>query len=151
GATLSNGAAKAASGGIVTFATLSVDKAAAYTLTASGGGLTKASAGFTVNARAEERRVGKVRRANVTAGATKAQVEVRGEGAHGGTATGVCAWVGVACTSAGGATLSNGAAKAASGGIVTFATLSVDKAAAYTLTASGGGLTKASAGFTVNA
>ncbi|HEY6109244.1 MAG TPA: hypothetical protein VIV56_10130, partial [Gemmatimonadales bacterium] len=145
-----------ASSGLASFSTLSIDSAATYTLTANGGGLTGAtSSSFTISVGVASKLAFHVQPANATAGvaiAPAVQVEVQDAG--GNRVTGYTNNVTVAFgTNAGSGTLSGTKTVAASAGLASFSTLSVDKAAAgYTLaaTATGVGTGATSTTFTIS-
>jgi hypothetical protein len=135
----------AAASGVASFSTLSIDSAGTgYTLTASTGGLTGATSNsFNITVGAASKLAFHVQPANATAGvaiAPAVQVEVQDAG--GNRVTGYTNNVTVAFgTNAGGGTLSGTKTVAASAGLASFSTLSVDKAAAgYTLAATAVGV-----------
>jgi hypothetical protein len=139
----------AASSGLATFNTLSIDSAGTgYTLTASATGLTGATSGtFNVSVGAPSKLAFGVQPISTTGGATIAPpVTVRILDA-GGNLTSSTATVGVAITLGTGnpaATLSGTKSVAAVNGTATFSTLSIDSAASnYRLDATSSGLTSA--------
>ena len=155
GATLSGTATVAAVMGVASFSTLSLDKAGAYTLSATAGGLSGAtSASFTVAAAAPSSLAFTTQPTSAVAGAAIAPaVQVTLRDAFGNTAP-VSSPVTLAlAANPGPGTLSGTTTVAAVNGVATFATLSVDRAAAgYTLAASSGALPGAtSSAFNVTA
>src|SRR5207248_1339838 len=113
-----------------------------YTLTASSGGLTGASAGFNVTAGGAGTLVFTVQPRSAVAWArVTPAIQVTARDANGNTATGFTGNVTLAIgTNAGGGTLAGTATHAAVGGVATFAGLSIDKVGTgYTLTASATG------------
>ena len=147
----------AASSGVASFSTLSIDSAATgYTLTANGGGLTGAtSSSFNITVGAASKLAFHVQPANATAGvAISPAVQVEVQDAGGNRVTGYTNNVTVAFgNNAGSGTLSGTKVVAASAGLASFSTLSVDKAAAgYTLaaTAAGVGTGATSTAFTIS-
>ena len=157
GASLSGTKTVAATSGVASFATLSIDKSGTgYTLLATSTGLTETTtAAFSVAAGAASQLQVSVQPSNASAGAAiTPAVQVTAHDALGNLAT---AYVGnvtmaiTAGTGTAGATLSGTITSAAAGGVATFGTLSIDKAGTgYKLTASASGLSDAtSAAFDV--
>ncbi len=110
-------------------------------MTATGAG-SATSAAFNITAGTATQLVFSVEPTNTVAGgAITPAVQVTAEDASGNTATGFTGDVTVAIgANAGGGTLSGTKTIAASGGVATFSTLSIDKAGTgYTLTATGAG------------
>jgi hypothetical protein len=146
-----------ATGGIATFANLSIDSAASgYRLGAAATGLTGAtSPTFTIAVGAAAKLGYLVQPSDVTAGVfvnPAVKVEVRDAG--GNRVTTAANTVSIAIgTNAGGGTLSGTTSHAAASGVATFSNLSIDKSGTgYTLAATTNGLTGAtSSGFTVSA
>src|SRR5213076_706918 len=146
----------AATGGVATFAGLSIDKTGTgYTLTAGSGTLTGTSSGFSITAGSAGTLVFTVQPTSTTAGATiTPAIEVTARDANGNTATGFTGNVTLALgTNAGGGTLSGGGPVAAVAGVATFSAASIDKVGTgYTLTASATGpATGTSSAFNVTA
>src|SRR5207253_2975702 len=131
------------SGGVATFAGLSIDKTGTgYTLTASSGSLTGTSSGFSITAGSAGTLVFTVQPTSTVAGASiTPAIQVTARDANGNTATGFTGNVTLAIgTNAGGGTLSGGGPVAAVAGVATFSAASIDKVGtAYTLTASATG------------
>src|SRR5439155_620056 len=153
GGTLS-GATHAAVGGVATFAGRPIDQGGTgYTLTAKGPGPAAGTrTTFNITAGTAATRVFTVQPTSTVAGAgITPAIEVTARDANGNTATGFTGNVTLAIgTNPSGGALSGTATHAASGGVATFAGLSIDKVGTgYTLTASSGGLTGASAGFNI--
>jgi Bacterial Ig-like domain (group 3) len=145
GGTLSGTTTVAAVSGVATFSTLSIDKAGTgYTLTSSATGPTGAtSAAFNIEPAVANRLVFTGQPTNTTAGATiTPAVTVTAEDGLGNTVTSFNGSVTVAIgTNPSGGTLSGTATVAATAGVATFSTLSINKAATgYTLTTSATGL-----------
>jgi hypothetical protein len=143
--TLSGTATTAASAGVATFGTLSINHAGVgYTLVATDGSLRSAtSAPFTV-VRPAARLVFGVQPSNTAAGATiRPAVTVKVEDANGHVVTSSSASVTIAILANPGAgTLSGTTTMAASAGVVTFGTLSINNVGVgYTLVATSSGLT----------
>src|SRR5438034_884572 len=142
GGALSGTATHAASGGVATFAGLSIDKVGTgYTLTATGAGSTTSTA-FNITAGTATQLVFSVQPSTTSAGAAiTPAVQVTALDASNNTATGFTGNVTVAIgTNPGSGTLAGTATVAASAGVATFANLSIDKAGTgYTLTATGAG------------
>ena len=133
----------AATAGVATFSDLSINKVGTgYTLTAASGALTvDTSSSFNITVAAANKLTFAVQPTSAVAGVViSPAVTVRVEDAFGNLVTTSGATVGVALTTPGGATLSGTASVAASGGIATFSTLSVNKTGSYTLTATSTGL-----------
>src|SRR5207253_2494150 len=157
GGTLSGTATAAAVGGVVSFGSLSIDKAGTgYTLATSATGLTGAtSSTFNIEPAAANRLVFTGQPTSVTAGATiTPAVAVTVQDGLGNTVTGFSGNVAVAIgTNPGGGALSGTTTVAAVNGVATFSTLSINRTGTgYTLTASGTGLaTGGSAAFNVSA
>ncbi len=157
GGTLSGTATAAAVGGVVSFGSLSIDKAGTgYTLATSATGLTGAtSSTFNIEPAAANRLVFTGQPTSVTAGATiTPAVAVTVQDGLGNTVTGFTGNVAVAIgTNPGGGALSGTTTVAAVNGVATFSTLSINRTGTgYTLTASGTGLaTGGSAAFNVSA
>src|SRR5439155_1193731 len=154
GGTLSGTATAAAVGGVVSFGSLSIDKAGTgYTLATSATGLTGAtSSTFNIEPAAANRLVFTGQPTSVTAGATiTPAVAVTVQDGLGNTVTGFTGNVTVAiATNPGGGTLAGTATVAATAGVATFSNLSINKTGTgYTLGASSGGLTGTSAGFNI--
>jgi hypothetical protein len=147
GGTLAGGAAVAAVSGAATFAALSIDKAGTgYTLTAASGGLNGTSAAFDILAGAATQLVFTVQPANAgSGGVLTPAVEVTALDAGGNTATSFTGTVTIAIgANPGGGVLSGTTDMAASAGVASFATLSIDKAGSgYTLDATATGITGA--------
>jgi hypothetical protein len=147
GGTLSGTVTVAAFGGVATFSTLSIDKAGTgYTLTAAATGLTgTTSAPFAITAGSATQLVVSVQPHNAVAGVAIAPaVQVTALDVAGNPATGFIGNVTVtitANTGTAGATLSGTRTVAATAGVASFSTLSIDLAGTgYTLTASASGL-----------
>src|SRR5207248_780225 len=133
------------SAGVATFSNLILNTAGTYTLGESGtGGITgPISSSFTVVPAAANHLAFNVQPSTTVAGVVIAPaVTVRVLDQFGNLATGDSSNVTVAIgTNAGGGTLSGTATVAASSGIATFSTLSINKTGTgYTLTAADGGL-----------
>jgi len=151
GAVLSGPKTVAAVAGVATFSTLSIDKSAVgYKLTATAASLpATTSAFFTLIPGAATQLAFTLPPSTVTMGtAITPKVEVTARDAHGNTATGFNGTITVAIgTNPSGGVLSGTATVAASGGVASFSTLSIDKAGAgYTLTADAAGLAGATSG-----
>src|SRR5206468_10522331 len=156
GGTLSGTATHAAVGGVATFAGLSIDKVGTgYTLTASATGpATGTSTAFNITAGSAATLVFTVQPTSTVAGGSiTPAVEVTARDANGNTATGFTGTVTLAIgTNPSGGVLSGTATHAATGGVATFAGLSIDKTGTgYTLTAGSGTLTGTSSGFSITA
>src|SRR5512143_2277783 len=157
GASLSGTKTVAATSGVASFATLSIDKSGTgYTLLATATGLTETtSAAFNVAAGPASQLQVSVQPSNTSAGAAIAPaVQVTARDAQGNLANAYAGNVTMAITAGtgtAGATLSGTITSAAAGGVATFGTLSIDKAGTgYKLTASASGLSDAtSAAFDV--
>src|SRR5205807_9502354 len=132
----------AASAGVATFANLSIDKVGTgYTLSATGAGSATSTA-FDVTAGTAATLVFTVQPTSTVAGGSiTPAIEVTARDANGNTATGFTGNVTLAIgTNPSGGVLSGTATHAASGGVATFAGLSIDKVGTgYTLTASATG------------
>jgi hypothetical protein len=145
GAVLSGTRSVGAVAGVATFSTLSIDKSGAgYTLTATASGLTGAiSTAFTINPGPAARLGFTVQPSSMTAGVTIAPaVRVAAQDAFGNTVTTFNSNVTVAiAVNAGGGTLAGTKTVAASAGVATFSTLSIDKSGVgYRLAATATGL-----------
>ena len=155
GGTLSGTKTVPAIAGVATFSDLSINKVGTgYTLTAAGTALTgDTSAVFNITVGAANKLTFSTQPTSAVAGvAISPAVTVRIEDAFGNVVTTSGATVGVAFTTPGGATLSGTSSVAASGGVATFSTLSVNKTGSYTLTATSTGLLDAtSSSFTISA
>jgi hypothetical protein len=155
GATLSGTKTVTLANGVATFAGLAVDKLGAYTLTATtdAGAFTKASASLTIVAGAAAQVVLTTQPGNAVAAQSLApQPVVKLEDASGNViTTDSTHTITVALTAPGGATLAGTKTIALSNGVAVFSGLGVDKAGAYTLTAStnAGAFTQASASFAI--
>jgi autotransporter-associated beta strand protein len=153
--TLSGTLTVAASSGTATFSTLSINKTGTgYTLTAADGSLTQAtSAPFNVTPGTATQVVFGVQPSNTTAGKTiSPAVTAQVEDSLGNVVTTDTSNVTVAIgTNPGSGTLSGTVTVAASSGVATFSTLSINKTGVgYTLTTADGTLTKAtSAAFSI--
>jgi hypothetical protein len=153
GATLSGTKTAPAISGVATFADLSVDKVGTgYTLTATTSTLTGAtSAAFDINPGPAARLAFGGQPSNATAGVAIApSVTVTAQDLGGNLATGFTGNITVAITNGtgtAGATLSGATTLAATGGVATYSTLTVDKTGTgYTLTGTATGLTAATSG-----
>jgi len=145
GAVLSGTRTVGAVAGVATFSTLSIDRSGAgYTLTASASGLTGAvSAAFPITAATATRLIFTVQPSTMTAGATiTPAVRVTAQDNFGNTVTNFTSNVTVAiAANPGGGTLAGTKTVAASAGVATFSTLSIDKAGTgYRLAATATGL-----------
>ncbi|MDH5284910.1 MAG: Ig-like domain repeat protein, partial [Gemmatimonadota bacterium] len=154
GGSVTGGSATTNASGIATVGSWTLGAVAGpNTLTATSGTLSGSPVTFiaTATAGAAAKLAFQVQPAGATAGATLTPaVEVVVQDAQGNTVTGSSASISVALTTASGATLTGGGAVSAVNGVATFAGLSVDKAASYTLTATSGGLaTATSASFSI--
>ncbi|HYR99468.1 MAG TPA: Ig-like domain-containing protein, partial [Gemmatimonadales bacterium] len=142
--TLTGTLTHAAVSGVATFSGLSIDKVGTgYTLTATGAGSTT-SAAFNITAGTATQLVFNVQPSTTSAGAAiTPAVQVTALDASNNTATGFTGNVTVAIgTNAGGGTLSGTTTVAASAGVATFSTLSIDKAGTgYTLVTSASSVT----------
>ncbi len=146
GAALSGTLSVTPSGGVATFSTLSVDTVApGYALVASAGGFSVTSRAFAVAAAPASKLALLVEPSATTAGATIAPAVTVATVDSLGVVVSGTAQVSLALgANPGGATLSGGGAVATAGGIATFASLSLERAAAgYTLVATSSGLTSA--------
>jgi hypothetical protein len=151
GGTLGGTRTVSAVGGVATFSTLTVDKAAAgYTLAASAAGLATATSGtFTVSPAAASQLAFVQQPTGAAAGAVIAPpVTVAVQDAFGNTVISSSASVTLALgTNPSGATLGGTLTQAAVAGVATFANLTVDKTGSgYTLTAASAPLTGATSG-----
>ena len=145
GGTLTGGTQVAAVAGVATFSALRIDKVGTgYTFAATAPGLADAaSAAFNLTPGAATQLEFSVQPGTASAGATIAPaVRVTVRDALGNVATGFTGNVTVAIgTNPGSGTMSGTRTLAASSGIATFATLSIDQAGSgYTLTAAAAGL-----------
>jgi hypothetical protein len=145
GAVLSGTRTVGAVAGVATFSTLSIDKSGSgYTLTATASGLTGAvSTAFTINPATATRLLFTVEPTTMTAGATiTPAVRVAAQDNFGNTVTGFTSNVTVAiAVNPGGGTLGGTKTVAASAGVATFSTLSIDKSGTgYRLAATATGL-----------
>jgi hypothetical protein len=143
--TLSGTTTVAAVGGTATFSTLSINKSGiGYTLAAADGSLSAAtSSTFNISTGAATQLVFGVQPSNTTAGATIAPaVTVNVEDSLGNVVSSYMSTITVAIgTNTGGGTLGGMVAVAASSGVATFTTLSINKSGiGYTLTAADGSL-----------
>ena len=148
GATLSGTTSVAASNGIASFGTLSLDKSGAgYTLSASSGALTGVtSAPFDVTAGPAVALTFTVQPSQATAGAAIAPaVQVTAVDGLGNRAAGFASDITVVIASNPAAgTLSGSKTQGATAGVASFSTLSVDRSGSgYTLAATAGGLANA--------
>src|SRR5204862_109390 len=148
GGTLAGTTSVAAVNGVATFANVSIDKVGTgYTLAASAtgpGGAT--STAFNITPGAASHLVFSAEPTTTTAGSViTPAVQVTAQDAQGNTAAGFTGNVSVAVgTNPAGGTLSGTATAAAVAGVVSFGSLSIDKAGTgYTLTTSATGLTGA--------
>ncbi|MBI4900405.1 MAG: S26 family signal peptidase [Actinobacteria bacterium] len=155
GATLScTSNPKTALSGVAAFAGCKIDKAATYTLTATGTGLTSAVSGsLTITVGAAAKLAFTTNPSGATGGtvfATQPVVTVQDAGAN--TVTSSSAPISLTITTPNGATLScTSNPKTALSGVAAFAGCKIDKAGSYTLTATGTGLTSAvSASLTIS-
>ena len=148
---------KAASGGLVSFTSCKIDKAASYTLTATATGLADGvSTAFSVTTGAATKLGYTVQPSPVVAGSViSPAVTVAVQDAGGNTVTTSSATISVAMGSnPGGGTLSGTATTVAIDGVATFSNLSINRSSAsnHTLIASASSLTSAtSTGFVVSA
>ncbi len=154
---LSGTATLAASNGVATFSTLSVDKSGTgYTLTASSSGLTGAtSSGFSITAGAATKLAFTTQPGGGTAGSVWSQQPVVTiQDTFGNTVTSSSVSVALAIgTNAGPGSLSGTTTLNASSGVTPFSGLAINRSGTgYTLTASSSGLTGAtSSGFNITA
>jgi alpha-tubulin suppressor-like RCC1 family protein len=154
GGTLAGTTTVTAETGVVSFSTLSIGTVGTgYTLTASATGLTSAtSAAFDVMAGAATQLAFTVEPSDVAAGASiSPTLEITARDAAGNTATGFTGNVTIAIgTNPVGGTLSGTTTAAATAGVASFASLSIDNAGSgYTLTASSSLTSATSATFDV--
>src|SRR6267378_462217 len=145
GGTLSGTATVAATAGVASFATLSINKSAnGYTLTAAAAGPTSAtSAAFAINPGAATQLAFTVQPTGTSAGSViTPAVQVTARDAQGNTATGFTGTVTVAIgANPGGGSLSGTISVAAVAGVVTYGNLSIDRTGTgYSLTAASGGV-----------
>jgi hypothetical protein len=152
--TLSGTTTNAAVAGVATFPSLSVDRTGTgYALTAAATGLTGATSDtFTITPGPATQLAFTVEPSSSPPGATIAPVQVTAHDALGNAATGFTESVTITLgTNPGGGTLSGTTTVAATAGVATFATLSINTVAdGYTLAASAAGLTGAtSASFNI--
>ncbi len=148
GGTLSGTLSVAASSGVATFSNLSINKTATgYTLNTTSTGLTASiSSTFNVTPGAASKLAVTVQPTNVVAGASiTPTVTVAVQDANSNTVTTSSATVTMAIgTNPGGGTLSGTTSVAASSGVATFSTLSINRTGTgYTLGATSAGLTSA--------
>ncbi len=148
GGTLSGTLAVAASGGVATFSNLSINKVGTgYTLVGASTGLTSAtSTPFNITVGAAAKLAFTTQPTAVVAGVSiSPAVAATVQDANGNTVTSSSASVTVAIgTNPGSGTLSGTTSAAASGGVATFSSLSINKSGTgYTLTAAATGLTGA--------
>ena len=151
GATLGGTACVNAVAGVASFTTLSIAKAGTgYTLSATASSLNGATTGpFDISAGPASELVYLTAPSSSFAGSSIAPaVEVAAEDGHGNVVTSFTGNIAIAIgTNPAGGTLSGTMTVAASGGIATFANLSLDKAGVgYTLAASAAGLTGTTSG-----
>jgi len=132
---------EAASGGVATFADLSINTAGSYTLTAADGSLTSdTSSSFTISPAAAAKVVYAQQPTSATAGSTiSPAVTVDVEDQYGNLVTGDSSSVTLSVHSGPGS-LNGTLTEAASGGVATFADLSINTTGSYTLAASDGSL-----------
>src|SRR5881409_3171768 len=155
--TLTGTTTVAATNGVASFASLSIDRAGSgYTLTAAATGVTTgSSAAFSITPGTAATLLFTVQPSNATAGTAIAPaVQITAHDAQGNTATGFSGNVTMALgANPGSGTLAGTATVAAASGVATFANLSINKAGTgYTLTASASGPTGATSNpFTVSA
>src|SRR6184192_3137442 len=155
--TLTGTTTVAATNGVASFASLSIDRAGSgYTLTAAATGVTTgSSAAFSITPGTAATLLFTVQPSNALAGAAiTPAVQVVAHDAQGNTATGFSGNVTMALgANPGSGTLAGTATVAAASGVATFANLSINKAGTgYTLTASASGPTGATSNpFTVSA
>ncbi len=155
GGTLGGTTTARASGGVATFAGLSITRTGNYTLRASDQSLAAASSGaFTITPAAASKLVFAQQPSSATAGATIAPVvTVNVEDAYGNLVTTDSSSVRLSLASGpAGAALSGTLTQKATGGVATFSTLIASSAGTYTLGATDGSLAAAtSAAFSVKA
>ena len=155
--TLTGTTTVAATNGVASFASLSIDRAGSgYTLTAAATGVTTgSSAAFSITPGTAATLLFTVQPSNALAGAAiTPAVQVVAHDAQGNTATGFSGNVTMALgANPGSGTLAGTTTVAAASGVATFANLSINKAGTgYTLTASASGPTSATSNpFTVSA
>ncbi|HEX7546391.1 MAG TPA: hypothetical protein VF368_06670, partial [Gemmatimonadaceae bacterium] len=145
GSTLAGTLTVSAVGGVATFNNVSLSKAATgYTLTAAATGLTRAtSPPFAIIAGTATQLVMTAQPANGTAGVALAPIGITAEDAYGNVANAFTGPVTLALNAnPGGSTLAGTLTVSAVGGVATFNSISLNKAATgYTLNASSGALT----------
>jgi len=151
GGTLGGTLSAAASGGVVSFGNLTINRqGTGYTLVAAAGGLSSAtSAAFNITSGVAAQLAFTVQPANVTAGSTLAPaVQVTVQDGLGNTVTSATNTVSMTLNTG---TLSGTTTVGAVAGVASFSNLVVNAAGAYTLTAASAGLASAtSASFTVS-
>jgi len=147
--TLGGTATVAAISGVATFSNLSVTKTGSYTLSATDGGLTAGTSNsFTIAAGAASKLAITQDAATGVAGTTLSSIVVAVEDQYGNVVTGDSSNVTVALTGAG--TLNGTKIIAASNGVATFSTLSLNQTGTYALNITDGVLAAAtSSTFTV--
>lgn len=145
---LTGGGATAAAGGVATFAGLSIDAVGAKTLDFTATGLTTATSNsFNITA---DRLVFTTQPASTTAGQTMANVVVEARDGLGTTDTNFTANIALTIASGTG-TLNGTTTVAATAGVSTFSTLSINQADTFTLDADSAGLTTGTSGsFTIS-
>jgi hypothetical protein len=125
--------------GVASYASLSVDKAGTYTLTATASGLTSAiSNSFTITPGAAAKIAFTTQPPGSVVSSASFGVAVSVRDAAGNTVTSNTSSVHVALTSANGATLTGTTTRNAVAGVATFSGLALAKAGSYTLTATDG-------------
>jgi hypothetical protein len=125
--------------GVASYASVSVDKAGTYTLTATANGLTSAlSNSFTITPGAAAKIAFTTQPPGSVVSSASFGVAVSVRDAAGNTVTGNTSSVHVALTSANGATLTGTTTRNAVAGVATFSGLALAKAGSYTLTATDG-------------
>ena len=139
------------SSGVATFGDVVLDTAGNYILTATDGGITANSGGFTINPTAASQVVYGVQPSDVIAGsAISPSITVEVEDEFGNIVTGDTSTVALSVNSGPGS-LGGTDSVAASAGVATFSDVTLDTAGAYTLTAGDGSLTTATSNsFTVS-
>ena len=147
GATLGGTITVAAVSGIATFSALTIDKAGTgYTLSAAASGVTDATTtAFDIMVGAATKLVFSTQPGNTVAGVAIGAVSVTAQDSAGNTVPGFTGDVTVAIgTNPSAGTLSGTATAAATAGVATFSTLTIDKSGTgYTLAATASGLTDA--------
>lgn len=144
---------KNANNGIVTFSDVSLTKAGSYSFSATDGSLASATSDdFTVVPAAAAKLTITAPPTNAIAGTTLSALTVAVKDAYGNIATTDTSQITVAIASGpSGATVGGTATLAAQNGLVSFGTLSLTKAGAYTLSISDGSLTGTSSdSFTIS-